>query len=274
MMEDTDFPIISASSFYGTRYTNLSAAVADIDSFERSGEVDVVILPLAAVDSQTDEEDIDEDDIQGKESLPSVIPGEAEVRWQESDNDFEDSHSEDDVPLSVRFSRNKSLRTSRAKTPKKTEPKWTDQNVNINMNVTTSSFERQSILKSELEGLNPVEVFEKIIYDDVVSVMWNNRICTRHRKTIMFFFVSKTDTRVFLGVRLLSGYHKLPRERLYWGLDEDFHVPLVSESMSRNRFLDIKKYIHLTDNNNIDKADKMATHVFAQSKFQTMGDLS
>jgi hypothetical protein len=171
MMEDTDFPIISASSFYGTRYTNLSAAVADIDSFERSGEVDVVILPLAAVDSQTDEEDIDEDDIQGKESLPSVIPGEAEVRWQESDNDFEDSHSEDDVPLSVRFSRNKSLRTPRAKTPKKTEPKWTDQNVNINMNVTTSSFERQSILKSELEGLNPVEVYEKIIYDDVVSVI-------------------------------------------------------------------------------------------------------
>jgi hypothetical protein len=62
MMEDTDFPIKSASSFYGTRYTNLSAAVADIDSPERSGDVDVVILPLA-VDSQIDEEDIDEDDL-------------------------------------------------------------------------------------------------------------------------------------------------------------------------------------------------------------------
>jgi hypothetical protein len=33
------------------------------------------------------------------------------------------------------------------------------------MNAITSSFERQTILKSELEGLNPVEDFEKISYD-------------------------------------------------------------------------------------------------------------
>jgi hypothetical protein len=38
---------------------------------------------------------------------------------QESDNDFDDSDSEDDVPLSVPFSRNRSLRIPRANTPKK-----------------------------------------------------------------------------------------------------------------------------------------------------------
>lgn len=46
----------------------------------------------------------------------------------------------------------------------------------------------------------------------------------------------------------MSGYHSLPRERLYWSLDEDCNVSIVSNIMSRNRFLEIKKFLHFCDN--------------------------
>ncbi|KAJ8910655.1 hypothetical protein NQ315_011639 [Exocentrus adspersus] len=42
---------------------------------------------------------------------------------------------------------------------------------------------------------------------------------------------------------LLTGYHKLPREQLYWSLDEDSGIPFVTKAISRNRFRD-KKYLH------------------------------
>jgi hypothetical protein len=76
-------------------------------------------------------------------------------------------------------------------------------------------FERQAILKSELDGLNPVEVFEKIFDGDVVSLIVEQSNLYSTQKNDHSFFVSKTDIRVFLGVLLLSRYHKLPRERLY-----------------------------------------------------------
>jgi hypothetical protein len=127
---------------------------------------------------------------------------------QESDNDFDDSDSEDDVPLSVRFSRNRSLirRKNRAKMDR-SERKYQYERYH-------EQFERQAILKSRL-GLNPVEVFEKIIDGDVVSLIVEQSNLYSTQKNDHSFFVSKTDIRVFLGVLLLSGYHKLPRERLY-----------------------------------------------------------
>jgi hypothetical protein len=67
-----------------------------------------------------------------------------------------------------------------------------------------------------------------------------------------------TDIKIFIGILLLTGYHKLPREKQLWSLDEDLHVRFVSNAMSRNRFQEIKRYINLADNNNLDKSDKMA----------------
>lgn len=56
----------------------------------------------------------------------------------------------------------------------------------------------------------------------------------------------------------LTGYHKLPSQRNYWSLDDDLKVPIVVNVMSRNRFLEIKKYIHLADNDHLDRNDRMS----------------
>ena len=55
------------------------------------------------------------------------------------------------------------------------------------------------------------------------------------------------------GIFFLSGYHSLSREKLYWSLDEDLSVSCVSTCMSRNKFQEIKNYIHFAENYSVDQ---------------------
>ena len=54
----------------------------------------------------------------------------------------------------------------------------------------------------------------------------------------------------------MTGCNTRLRQRLYWSKDDDIGFPLISSSMSRKRFEDIKKLIHFTDNNILPAGDK------------------
>ena len=62
----------------------------------------------------------------------------------------------------------------------------------------------------------------------------------------------------FIGVLFLSGYSRLPHTKHYWSVEEDLGVPVASQSMSRNRFTTIKRYLHLVDNSALEETDKGA----------------
>ena len=60
--------------------------------------------------------------------------------------------------------------------------------------------------------------------------------------------------RNFFGILFFSGYHRLPSERNYWSLDEDFDTQIIRKTMPRNRFLSIKRYLHFVNNENADNS--------------------
>ncbi len=62
----------------------------------------------------------------------------------------------------------------------------------------------------------------------------------------------------FFWLLLLSGYHWVPNEKLFWSTTEDTNVPIASTVMSRNRFTALKKYFHIINNTKIDLDDNMA----------------
>ena len=62
------------------------------------------------------------------------------------------------------------------------------------------------------------------------------------------FDITTEEINKFIGIILLSGYHILPSERSYWSNQPDLGVPIVTGAMSRNRFQQIKSYLHLADN--------------------------
>lgn len=99
----------------------------------------------------------------------------------------------------------------------------------------------------QLKNLSPVEVFDKI-FDSENDLILSNTLLYAGQNNRHGFVLDREDLRRFLGILILSGYHRLPRERQYWSYDEDLGVPLVARSMFRNRFLDIKRNLHLVDN--------------------------
>jgi hypothetical protein len=56
----------------------------------------------------------------------------------------------------------------------------------------------------------------------------------------------------------MSGYSTVPSIKDFWSTKPTLGRQIIKNAMSRNKFTTIKKYIHLADNNNLDKEDKFA----------------
>ncbi|KAG5861864.1 hypothetical protein JTB14_029292 [Gonioctena quinquepunctata] len=68
--------------------------------------------------------------------------------------------------------------------------------------------------------------------------------------------ITASEIRCFIAILILSGYNPLPSKRLYWDLKDDIHNKMVADSMERDRFLKIQRFIHMADNTQIDQSDK------------------
>jgi hypothetical protein len=66
------------------------------------------------------------------------------------------------------------------------------------------------------------------------------------------------ELKVFIGILLLSGYHSLPSERNFWSNQPDLKVSLVADAMSRDRYYQIKSFLHLADNHSLQQGNKVA----------------
>ena len=78
------------------------------------------------------------------------------------------------------------------------------------------------------------------------------------------FYLQQHKIDTFIGIILLTGYNSRPRRRLYRSKDDDVTIPLMSRS--RKRFVDIKKFIHLSYNDNLTAGDKVAKIQLLQAK--------
>ena len=74
--------------------------------------------------------------------------------------------------------------------------------------------------------------------------------------------LKEDELLTFFGINFLMGYHKLPSWKNYWSSSEDLGIPLVKNTMSRDRFDLIFSNLYVNDNtqvpgNNTDKAYKV-----------------
>ena len=94
----------------------------------------------------------------------------------------------------------------------------------------------------------PLSLFE-IYFDDalVTQLVKFTKLYGQREKGDCSFDLSNEKFRLFLGILLLSGYHKLPHRRMYWETTPDTFVQAVSDSMSRNPFERVLRNLHLCD---------------------------
>jgi hypothetical protein len=57
--------------------------------------------------------------------------------------------------------------------------------------------------------------------------------------------VSKEELKLFLGVLIASGYNELPGRRFYWDSGMDMRNGMVYNTIRRDRFVQIMKYLNL-----------------------------
>ena len=108
----------------------------------------------------------------------------------------------------------------------------------------------------ELVALEPIELFFKYLPQQYLSHVANMSSLYAQQKGSSLD-VTWEEIGQFFGILLFSGYHTVPQENLYWCSAEDMSIPIIPSVMPRNHFKDIKRYFHLSDNNMLQKGDKL-----------------
>lgn len=110
---------------------------------------------------------------------------------------------------------------------------------------------------SNYRDKSAVEIFELFSNDDVIQLL----IEESNRYAL---FINCPDPKItheemkcFLAILVVSGYDKKPSRKSYWDTGEDLRNTAVYNAMRRDRFIQIMRFLHCSDNNNLTPTDKM-----------------
>lgn len=194
----------------------------------------VTILPPEDVDENTDTDEID-DTLTGAQIPSGDIAGlyEIEYKGDEEEMDFEEI-----VP---------------PKKKRKIDTHWTEFNYDEKViSFTKATFDEKAVtetLEQKLKNDDPVSLFETFFDEQLLDLLVEETMKYASQRNVHNFQIEKGEMRIFIGILIFTGYHCLPREKLYWSLREDFGTPIVRQAMSRDRFWEIKRFFHVADNN-------------------------
>ncbi|XP_037035193.1 piggyBac transposable element-derived protein 2-like [Bradysia coprophila] len=144
--------------------------------------------------------------------------------------------------------------TNRAKSKKDSKKKvtWIDGDFEK-----TTKFPVFSQRYNKYENLSPTDLFETFFADE----LWQH---IQMETTKYALFLNCPDPKItipelkcFFGILILSGYNRLPGKKFFWDKGADMGNRLVSESMRRDRFVQIMRYIHWADNSQASDTDKL-----------------
>lgn len=109
-----------------------------------------------------------------------------------------------------------------------------------------------------VHGNTPLDFFDHLFPPELVSdiVYQTNLYACQNGKDN--FCLSSSELKVFLGIVLVMTYIKYPRIRQYWSEQTGLRMDLIADTMSVNRFEEIRRYLHFTDTSSIppDNKDK------------------
>ncbi|KAJ8957049.1 hypothetical protein NQ314_006609 [Rhamnusium bicolor] len=209
--------------------------------------IDAVYIPQE-VDNLTDEEIFEEDC--GKTNENVDIAGTFEILTAD------DLIYDDSVDESLAENRRKLLSSLNEGVDRK--PIWKAGEYYMIQIAILIKKEKENIarLKNEVHDKTPLDLFFMYFDDEMHTNIIQYTQKYARDNNIHHFTIDKDDLLKFLGIMILSGYHTLPQADLYWSTEEGKGLKIVRDCMTRNRFRNIKRNIHLSDNSKLDINDK------------------
>lgn len=204
---------------------------------EKDEETDIVVVPPDAAEA-SDEEEGDECILNNdSDVLPNDTAGEVELHTKKKFDQPEISNKAKKRKL-------EELRWSKKEPTDRPQP-VNDEEISIQK------------IRDLIENNSSAEIFNIFFDSDVLSLLIEQTNLYAQQKNRPEFKATQAYMRRFIGILLLTGYHSLPQEEMYWSLDKDISVPIVREAMSRSQYRNIKQNLHLADNTVPDKNDKL-----------------
>ena len=258
------FEKMSSWSFYsGARVQPARTAriVTYLEAIEAAGTDEgvenIVVLPPDNGDNRDADSDVEDILAEGGDNDGCDVGHEAAGEF-ELDNDRDESASSEDDDLVDVGPGAKRLRTARASACSISR-RWRKMSSfdtvlpTGRLDEVLASHHPDLLSKSHFELWG--EIFPTGLTDMIVEQ--TNLYATRERNDASFS-TSRSEMLQFLGVLLLSRYHRLPHEDHYWSNDEDMGVDIVSSAPSRNAFRSIECSLHFADNQQLPVGDKVA----------------
>ncbi|XP_036336238.1 piggyBac transposable element-derived protein 3-like [Rhagoletis pomonella] len=107
-------------------------------------------------------------------------------------------------------------------------------------------------------SLSSLQLWDCFIDDEVLMLVVESTNEYAAQNNDPEFVTTMDEEKSFLGILYITGYHTLPNIPAYWSNRESLDCEYIKRSMSRDRFKQIKKYIHVCDNQNLRPSDKFA----------------
>lgn len=229
--------------FYGgsIKKTHVSTISEAKDIMQDSANpVKVVVLPPDAGDKGNQDSDLDEV-LEDRETMYDPA-GELEVEVLESsDDDDDDLVYKPPVKKGCKSQISWKSKNSSFKSKMQPQvPNWNEKFV-------------------EMEDSSPYAIWQKFLTQEMVDhITIQTNLYANRDKNDKRFEVTSQEIRKMIGIFIFSGYHCLPEEQHYWSTQPDLGISFIYNVMSRNRYLEIKKYMHFADNQRLQDGNKMS----------------
>ncbi|CAF4434747.1 unnamed protein product [Rotaria magnacalcarata] len=114
------------------------------------------------------------------------------------------------------------------------------------------------------DELEPIDYFHFMFGKQSISLLTNqSNLYSVQKDPNKPVRISETEMAQFIGILMMTGIYAFPEQRFFWS--STTRVECISSVMSRDRFLEIKKYLHVADNSvqldrddpNFDRAHKV-----------------
>ncbi|CAB4060952.1 unnamed protein product [Lepeophtheirus salmonis] len=221
---------METKSFYGKSRLRFLATARDLIEENAGHDLHRVVLPPELADQGNDSDEEWYDDILDNDYMPDEIAREVEIHREDSEEENNAEHGDDDVTNTI------------SKRWRKNEKHFLG--------------ELDAILKSDVISKHAEEsmhdIFSLFFTDDMILlIVEQTHLYGQRDKNVTTFSVDASEMRKFLGLLIISCYYCLPSEKDYWTTADDMEAPIFSKVMSRDRFRIIKKYLHISENENL-----------------------
>lgn len=131
---------------------------------------------------------------------------------------------------------------------------WTKRASHLPPKFSSTNFDRPfgTTKYCEVEECKPLNFFMKVLSSIFLRyiIYQSNLYASQNHNTLD---LTIDELKVYLGILIIMGFHKLPSMRLYWSSDPNFGVRRIQSIMPLKRFLKITRFLHLNDNKTMPK---------------------